>query len=54
MCKFGMIEFRVKNVEVDEKGVYEMYYEFNEMIGKVVSYCIFVFNCGEKEDILCV
>ncbi|HAB7101603.1 TPA_asm: S1 RNA-binding domain-containing protein [Listeria monocytogenes] len=50
--KFGMIESRAKNAEVDEKGVYEMYYEFNEMIGKVASHRILAFNRGEKEDIL--
>ncbi|EAF0860750.1 RNA-binding transcriptional accessory protein [Listeria monocytogenes] len=50
--KFGMIESRAKNAEADEKGVYEMYYEFNEMIGKVASHRILAFNRGEKEDIL--
>ncbi len=29
-----------------------MYYEFNEMIGKVASHRILAFNRGEKEDIL--
>ena len=38
--------------ELDEKGVYEMYYAFSEPIHKIVSHRILATNRGEKEDIL--
>lgn len=29
-----------------------MYYDFVELVSKMVLYCVLVMNCGEKEDIL--
>ena len=48
----GMYVSAVKKKELDEKGVYEMYYEFSELIHKIVSHRILATNRGEKEDIL--
>lgn len=42
----------VKDAEKDEKGVYEMYYDFSEPLKKMVSHRILATNRGEKEDIL--
>lgn len=50
--KNGFIKTTVKNKEKDEKEVYEMYYDFQEPIAKLVSHRILAFNRGEKEDIL--
>ena len=36
----------------DEKGVYEMYYDFAEPINKMVSHRVLASNRGEKEEIL--
>ncbi|MDT2740648.1 Tex family protein [Enterococcus canintestini] len=41
-----------KKTEKDEKGVYEMYYAFEEPVKKMVSHRILATNRGEKEDIL--
>ncbi len=48
----GIVTSTVKNEEKDEKGVYEMYYEFSEPVAKLVSHRILALNRGEKEDIL--
>ncbi|MBC1458099.1 RNA-binding transcriptional accessory protein [Listeria newyorkensis] len=50
--KFGMMQSIGKKVELDEKSVYEMYYDYQEIIGKVASHRVLAFNRGEKEDIL--
>ncbi|MDA3972803.1 Tex family protein [Enterococcus thailandicus] len=42
----------VKDADIDEKGVYEMYYDFSEPVHKMVSHRILATNRGEKEDIL--
>lgn len=42
----------VKDADLDEKGVYEMYYDFSEPVHKMVSHRILATNRGEKEDIL--
>ncbi|MGM0862148.1 MAG: Tex family protein [Bacillota bacterium] len=41
-----------KSVDADEKNVYEMYYEYEEPIPKVVPHRVLAVNRGEKEDIL--
>ncbi|MCC8353257.1 Tex family protein [Bacillus sp. AF23] len=41
-----------KSAETDEKNVYEMYYEYEEPIAKVVPHRVLAMNRGEKEDIL--
>ncbi len=48
----GSYVSKVKDVDKDEKGVYEMYYDFSEPINKIVSHRILATNRGEKEDIL--
>lgn len=48
----GVYQSKVKNAEKDEKGVYEMYYDFAEPINKMVSHRVLASNRGEKEEIL--
>ncbi|XGA32948.1 RNA-binding transcriptional accessory protein [Virgibacillus sp. CBA3643] len=48
----GTIQSEVKNKEKDEKGVYEMYYDYNEAVRSMVSHRILALNRGEKEDVL--
>ncbi|NQD66825.1 RNA-binding transcriptional accessory protein [Bacillus haikouensis] len=48
----GIIETKVKNVEKDEKNVFEMYYEYSEPVSKVVPHRVLAMNRGEKEDII--
>lgn len=50
--KTGTIESEVKNKELDEKRVYEMYYQYGEPVQKIVPHRILALNRGEKEDIL--
>lgn len=42
----------VKDTDKDEKGVYEMYYDFSEPVKRMVSHRVLATNRGEKEDIL--
>ncbi|GAA3022693.1 Tex family protein [Tetragenococcus solitarius] len=48
----GCFESHVKDADKDEKGVYEMYYDFSEPLKKMVSHRILACNRGEKEGIL--
>lgn len=48
----GVYQSKVKDSDKDEKGVYEMYYDFAEPINKMVSHRVLASNRGEKEDIL--
>jgi protein Tex len=50
--KNGRIETNVKDVDKDEKKVYEMYYEYEEPVAKIVPHRVLAVNRGEKEDIL--
>lgn len=50
--KKGIIVSAVKKQEDDEKGVYEMYYEYSEPVGKLVSHRVLALNRGEKEGVL--
>ncbi len=50
--KHGIIESSVKDGEKDEKQVFEMYYEYEEPVGKIVPHRILALNRGEKEGIL--
>lgn len=50
--KTGTIESTVKEKEKDEKGVYEMYYEYEEPVRKIVPHRILALNRGEKEEVL--
>ncbi len=48
----GKIVTAVKNAEQDEKQVFEMYYEYEEPIARIVPHRTLAINRGEKEDIL--
>ena len=48
----GKIITSVKKAELDEKNVFEMYYEYEEPVKKIVPHRILAINRGEKEDIL--
>ena len=50
--KSGAVVSVVKEAEKDEKNVYEMYYEYEEPVNKIVPHRILALNRGEKEDIL--
>lgn len=50
--KNGLIISTVKDQEKDEKQVFEMYYEYEEAISKIVPHRILALNRGEKEGIL--
>lgn len=50
--KHGVIQSKVKNEEKDEKRIFEMYYEYEEPVSKVVPHRILALNRGEKEDVL--
>lgn len=50
--KKGQISSEVKNEEKDENKVYEMYYQYEEPIAKVVPHRVLAMNRGEKEEIL--
>jgi protein Tex len=43
-----------KLAEKDPKGVYQLYYEFNENITKLVPHRVLALNRGEHEDVLSV
>ncbi len=48
----GTVISSVKKVELDEKNVYEMYYDYEEPVKKIVPHRVLALNRGEKEDIL--
>lgn len=50
--KSGTVVSVAKEEEKDEKKVYEMYYEYEEPVNKIVPHRILAINRGEKEDIL--
>lgn len=50
--KSGIIVSSVKDEEKDEKTVYEMYYEYEEPVRKIVPHRILALNRGEKEEVL--
>lgn len=50
--KSGVVVSAVKEAEKDEKNVYEMYYEYEEPVSKIVPHRVLALNRGEKEDIL--
>jgi uncharacterized protein len=50
--KSGTVASMVKEQEKDEKKVYEMYYEYEEPVSKIVPHRILALNRGEKEEIL--
>jgi protein Tex len=50
--KKGIIISVGKETEQDEKRVYEMYYEYEEPVHKIVPHRVLALNRGEKENIL--
>ena len=50
--KNGFITSTIKKNALDEKKIYEMYYEFKEKITHAKSYRILAINRGEKEKVL--
>ncbi|GHI01341.1 RNA-binding transcriptional accessory protein [Neobacillus kokaensis] len=50
--KSGGVVSVVKDADQDEKNVYEMYYEYEEPVSKIVPHRILALNRGEKEGIL--
>ncbi|MGX7198461.1 Tex family protein [Enterococcus nangangensis] len=48
----GLYETKEKDAALDEKGVYQLYYEFKEPLAKMVSHRILATNRGEKEGVL--
>jgi protein Tex len=50
--KKGKVVSVGKDTDKDEKKVYEMYYEYEEPISKVVPHRVLAMNRGEKEEVL--
>ncbi|MEE3809849.1 Tex family protein [Lysinibacillus fusiformis] len=50
--KDGVLVTTVKNTEIDEKNVFEMYYEYEEPVNRIVPHRILAINRGEKEEVL--
>lgn len=50
--KSGAIVSVIKDGDKDEKKVYEMYYEYEEPVRKIVPHRILALNRGEREDVL--
>ncbi len=50
--KEGVLTTALKNAELDEKKVFEMYYEYEEPVNRIVPHRILAVNRGEKEDVL--
>ncbi|WP_442597622.1 Tex family protein [Neobacillus sp. D3-1R] len=50
--KNAMIETSIKDEEKDEKKIFEMYYQYEEPVSKIVPHRILALNRGEKEEVL--
>jgi len=48
----GKVVSALKNAEKDEKQVFEMYYEYEEPVNRIVPHRILAMNRGEKEEVL--
>lgn len=48
----GMIVTSKKKKAEDEKGIFEMYYDYQEPVKKIVPHRTLAINRGEKEDVL--
>ncbi|MFG6150404.1 Tex family protein [Halobacillus sp. B23F22_1] len=48
----GTIESKGKKTEQDEKGIFEMYYEYQEPVRAIASHRVLALNRGEKEGVL--
>lgn len=52
LYRFGIITSKIKKNAQDEGHVYEMYYEYSEMVKNIKPHRILALNRGEKEDVL--
>ncbi|MFJ7367713.1 Tex family protein [Peribacillus frigoritolerans] len=50
--KAGKVVSTVKNEEKDEKKIFEMYYEYEEPVQRIVPHRVLALNRGEKEEVL--
>ncbi|SDK31372.1 Tex family protein [Sediminibacillus albus] len=50
--KAGSIRGDAKNKDKDEKGVFEMYYDYEEPVRSIVAHRVLALNRGEKEDVI--
>ncbi len=50
--KNGQIQSKVRDKLLDERHVYEQYYEYSEPVGKVVPHRVLAMNRGEAEKVL--
>ena len=48
----GKIDVQVKDEKSDEKGVFQMYYEYEKPLKQMVSHQVLAINRGEKEGVL--
>lgn len=48
----GVLDSKVKDKKLDEKGVFEMYYEYSETLKSLVPHRVLAMNRGEKEGVL--
>ena len=52
MTKKGQIQSKVRDANLDERKVYEQYYEYSEPVLRVVPHRVLAMNRGESEKIL--
>lgn len=50
--KQGIVVTTAKDIAKDEKRVFEMYYEYEEPVSRIVPHRTLAINRGEKEDVL--
>ena len=54
ITKFGVITTKIKKKAVDEKKLYEMYYDYSEKVSNIKPHRILAINRAEKEGIITV
>ncbi len=54
MYNHGIISSKIKKSAVDEKKLYDMYYDFSEPVKYIKHYRVLALNRGEKEKVLTV
>ncbi len=54
MFREGILTAKKKKNAIDEKKVYEMYYDYSEPVKRMKAHRILAVNRGEKEDVLSV
>jgi len=48
----GVVVTEFKSKAEDEKGIYEMYYDYEEKVDKIVPHRVLAINRGERDDVL--